>query len=122
MFLPAGWTSDDTGARALLSSIPQAGARLADRGRDADRFHTALLEREISACLPARRGRKNPIPIPVPIAIPVPNDPLTPRSPVSATKQRPCSRLEDWRRSATRHDRCPIPFLSACALAATDIW
>jgi len=28
------------------------------------------------------------------------------------------SRLKDWRRVATRHDRCPKVFLSACALAA----
>lgn len=32
MFLSAGQTSDDLGARALLSSIPKAGALLADRG------------------------------------------------------------------------------------------
>jgi len=29
--------------------------------------------------------------------------------------------LKGWRRVATRHDRCPIPSLSACALAATVI-
>ena len=28
------------------------------------------------------------------------------------------ARLKDWRRVATRHDRCPNVFLSACALAA----
>jgi len=28
-------------------------------------------------------------------------------------------RLKDWRRIATRHDRCPEVFLSACLLAAT---
>jgi transposase len=28
-------------------------------------------------------------------------------------------RLKDWRRIATRYDRCPIVFLSAIALAAT---
>ncbi|SDJ89954.1 hypothetical protein SAMN04244581_05030, partial [Paracoccus denitrificans] len=36
MFLSAGQTSDYIGARALLSSIPSAGALLADRGYDAD--------------------------------------------------------------------------------------
>ncbi len=34
-FLSAGQISDYIGARALLSSIPQAGAPLADRGYDA---------------------------------------------------------------------------------------
>ena len=28
-------------------------------------------------------------------------------------------RLKDWRRVATRYDRCPAAFLSAIALAAT---
>jgi transposase len=28
------------------------------------------------------------------------------------------TRLKDWRRVATRYDRCPKVFLSACALAA----
>lgn len=32
------------------------------------------------------------------------------------------ARLKDWRRIATRYDRCPILFLSACALAATVIY
>jgi transposase len=32
------------------------------------------------------------------------------------------TRLKDWRRIATRYDRCPILFLSACALAATVIY
>jgi len=31
-------------------------------------------------------------------------------------------RLKDWRRVATRYDRCPKVFLSAIALAATVIF
>ncbi len=31
-------------------------------------------------------------------------------------------RLKDWRRVATRYDRCPKVFLSAVALAATVIF
>lgn len=31
-------------------------------------------------------------------------------------------RLKDWRRVATRHDRCPTIFFSAIALAATVIF
>ncbi len=31
-------------------------------------------------------------------------------------------RLKDWRRVATRYDRCPMAFLSAIALAATVIF
>jgi len=32
------------------------------------------------------------------------------------------ARLKDLRRIATRYNRCPILFLSACALAATVIY
>lgn len=31
-------------------------------------------------------------------------------------------RLKDWRRVATRYDRCPTAFFSAVALAATVIF
>ncbi|GAD50932.1 hypothetical protein NT2_13_00180 [Caenibius tardaugens NBRC 16725] len=31
-------------------------------------------------------------------------------------------RLKDWRRVATRYDRCPMVFFSAIALAATVIF
>jgi transposase len=31
-------------------------------------------------------------------------------------------RLKDWRRVATRYDRCPVVFLSAVALAATVLF
>ena len=47
MFLSAGQTSDYIGARALLSSIPQAGALLGDRGYDADWFRNALIEMKL---------------------------------------------------------------------------
>ena len=62
MFLSAGQTSDYIGARALLSSIPQAGVLLGDRGYDADWFRNALTETGISPCIPSRRSRKVPIP------------------------------------------------------------
>jgi hypothetical protein len=31
-------------------------------------------------------------------------------------------RLKDWRRAATRYNRCPMVFFSAIALAATVIF
>ncbi len=33
-----------------------------------------------------------------------------------------CGRLKDWRRVATRYDRCPTVFFSAFALAATVLF
>lgn len=106
MFLSAGQTSDYIGARALLPTIPEAGTLLADRGYDADWFRTALTERDISPCIPSRTGRKEAIP----------HDAALYR--FRHRIENTFARLKDWRRIATRYDRCPILFLSACALAA----
>lgn len=110
MFPAAGQTSDYIGARALLSSIPQAGALLADRGYDADWFRNALIEMGISPCIPFRIGRN----------VPVPHDADLYR--LRHRIENMFARLKDWRRIATRYDRCPILFLSACALAATVMY
>ena len=61
MFLSGGQTSDYTGARALVGSLPKAQTLLADRGYDADWFREALVDMGIVPCIPARRGRKVPI-------------------------------------------------------------
>lgn len=58
MFLSAGQASDYQGARARLSSIPPAGALLADRGCGADWFRNALIERGIARCILSHKGRK----------------------------------------------------------------
>lgn len=110
MFLSAGQTSDYIGARALLSSFPQALTLLADRGYDADWFRNALIEMGISPCIPSRRGRK--------VAIPHDAELYRQRHKI----ENMFARLKDWRRIATRYGRCPILFLSACALAATVIY
>jgi transposase len=59
-FLSPGQMSDAKGALALLDALPPATMLLADKGYDADWFREALEEKGISACIPARRGRKNP--------------------------------------------------------------
>ena len=110
MFLSAGQTSDYIGARALLSSIPQAEALLADRGYDADWFRNALIKMGISPCIPSRIAWK----------IPIPHD-------ASLYRQRHrienmFARLKDWRRIATRYDRCADLFLSACCLGAVVLY
>lgn len=110
MFLSAGQTSDYIGARALLSSIPQAGVLLADRGYDADWFRNALTERDIQPCIPSRKGRKP--------TIDHDKELYRQRHRIENT----FAHIKDWRPIATRHDRCPILFLSACALAAAVIY
>jgi transposase len=62
MYLSAGQTSDYIGAAALLSTLPKAGALLADRGYDADWFRNALIARDIQSCIPSRKNRKVVIP------------------------------------------------------------
>ena len=106
MFLSAGQTSDYLGARAMLSSLPKAKSLLADRGYDAGWFRDALAERGIAACIPSKTSRKQAIP----------HDPVLYRQ--RHRIENAFGRLKDWRRVATRYDRCPIVFLSACALAA----
>ncbi|MEL6667172.1 MAG: IS5 family transposase [Pseudomonadota bacterium] len=106
MFLTAGQRSDYIGARGLLHDLPDAKHMLADRGYDAEWYREALEDKGIMPCIPSRKGRK----------VPIPHD-------VDRYKKRHkienCfARLKDWRRVATRYDRCPKVFLSACALAA----
>ena len=110
MFLSAGQTSDYVGARALLSSLPAAKSLLADRGYDADWFRDALADRGITACIPSRKGRN----------IPSAHDPALYRQ--RHRIENAFSRLKDWRRIATRYDRCADLFLSACALAAVVLF
>ena len=106
MFLSGGQTSDYTGARALVGSLPKAQTLLADRGYDADWFREALVDMGIVPCIPVRRGRK----------VPIHHD--TDLYKKRHRIENSFARLKDWRRVATRYDRCPKVFLSACALAA----
>ncbi|GAB4275890.1 MAG: hypothetical protein Kow0013_29840 [Pararhodobacter sp.] len=106
LFVTAGQVNDDIGARTLLNSLPDVEWLLGDRGYDPDWFRDALKDKGIRACIPGRKQRKTT---------------------VRCDKQRYKRRnrieikfggLKDWRRVATRYDRCPKVFLSAIALAA----
>jgi transposase len=90
--------------------LPKAQWLLGDRGYDADWFRDALQEKGITPCIPGRKSRTKS---------------------VKYDKRRyKCrnrieimfGRLKDWRRVATRYDRCPTVFLSAAALAATVLF
>ena len=105
LFMTAGQVSDYTGAAALLDSLPTAQWLLGDRGYDADWFRDALEAKGITPCIPGRKSRTEPI-----------------RYDKRRYKRRNrieimFGRLKDWRRVATRSDRCPTVFLSAIALA-----
>ena len=109
-FMTAGQVSDYIGAAALLSSLPGADWLLADRGYDADWYRDALQDKGITPCIPGRKSRGTPV-----------------KYDKRRYKRRNrieimFGRLKDWRRVATRYDRCPKVFLSAVALAATVIF
>lgn len=110
LFLTAGNVSDYIGARALLPSLPAAEWMLADRGYDADWFRECLRSRSIEPCIPSRRNRKDIIP----------HDAKIYRSRHKIENM--FGRMKDWRRVATRYDRCPVIFISAIALAATVLF
>ncbi len=105
--MTAGQVSDYIRARAPLGSSPKAEWLLGERGYDADWFREALKDKGIRACIPDRKQRKTAV-----------------RYEKRRYKRRNrieimFGRLKDWRRIATRYDRCPKVFLSAIALAAT---
>ena len=109
-FVSAGQVSDYIGARVLLSSLPDVDCLLGDRGDDADWFREALVDKEITPCIPDRKSRDK-------------------RVKYDKRRYRKRNRIEimfgrlkDWRRVATRYDRSPKVFLSAIALAATVIF
>jgi transposase len=108
--MTAGQVSEYTGAAVLLSSLPNALRMLTDRGHDADWFRDALKDKGIRPCIPGRKSRGKTI-----------------RYDKRRYRRRNrieimFGRLKDWRRIATRYDRCAKTFLSAVALAATVIF
>ena len=108
--ITAGRVSDHVGARALRGRLPAVDWLIADRGYDADRVRDALRDKGIRPCIPGRKPRDEPV-----------------RHDKRRCRRRDrieimSGRLKDWRRVATRHDRCPKVFPSAIALAATVIF
>lgn len=90
----------------MLPRLPKAAALLADRGYDSNWFRSALVERGTVPCIPGRKNRKH-----------VPDYDKT------LYRQRHkienmFAKLKDWRRIATRYDRCAHTFFSAICIAA----
>jgi len=108
--MSAGQVSDYTGAAALLDSLPHADWFIADLGYDADWLRKALQDKEIKTCIPCRKSRKK--------AVKYDKRRYKKRNRIEIM----FGRLKDWRRVATRYDRCPETYLSAIALAATVLF
>lgn len=110
MALTAGQVSDHIGAKIMYPSLPNATILIGDKGYDSDEFRAALKAKGIASCIPPRSGRNHP-------------------ATYSKTlyKQRhkvenAFNRLKDWRRIATRYDRCADLFFAAITIAAIVIW
>jgi transposase len=87
--------------------LPPTQELIADRGYDSNWFRAALLERGVAPWIPSTRSRKTELPYDK-----------------SLHRQRHrvenmIGRLKDWRRVATRYDRCAYTFFSAICIAAT---
>ena len=110
MALTAGQISDHIGAKIVYPALPNANTLIGDKGYDSDEFRVALKAKGISACIPPRKGRNNPQ-----------------AYCKTLYKQRhkvenAFNRLKDWRRIATRYDRCADIFFAAITIAAIIIW
>ncbi len=102
--------SDHRGARLLADTLPPASALIADRGYDSNWFRAALKARGVEPCIPPTRGRKAP---------------LHYDRTLYRTRHRIENlfvKLKDWRRIATRYDRCAHTFFSAICIAAAVLF
>jgi transposase len=109
-FMTVGQVSEYSGSAAPLGNMPKAERLLADRGYDAERVREALKDKRLEPCIPGSKPHDKPF-----------------RHYKRRYKRRNrieimFGRLKDWRRVATRYDRCPKVFLSAIALAATAMF
>ncbi|CDG39696.1 MULTISPECIES: transposase [Asaia] len=102
--------SDHKGAALLLPGLPSARHLIGDRGYDSNRSRRNLSERGIEPCIPSTKSRK----------VPVPHDKSRYRRRHKVENM--FGRLKDWRRIATRYDRCAHTFFSAICLATTVIY
>jgi transposase len=110
MLLSEGQMSDFKGAAMLVDKLPNARVLLADRGYDANWFRAALLAKGTAPCIPPKKNRTKPM--------------LYDRT---LYKQRHkvenlFAKLKDWRRIATRYDRCAHTFFSSICIAAITIF
>ena len=110
MLLSEGQMSDHKGASLVLAALPPAKTLIADRGYDSTPFRQALAAKGIAPCIPSSRSRKTPYPY----------DKALYRQ--RHKVENLFAKLKDWRRIATRYDRCAHTFFSAICIAATVIF
>jgi len=111
MCLTAGQTSDHIGAKLIYPALPEGAKTLiGDKGYDSDEFRSALIAKDIQPCIPPRKGRRTPADFCKKL--------YKQRHKVEIM----FGRLKDWRRVATRYDRCAHTYFSSICIAATMIF
>ena len=108
--LTPGQMSDHKGAKLMLAVLPQAKSLTGDKGYDSDAFRKALTARGIEPCIPPKKNRK----------IKQPYDEALYKK--RQKFQNSFGWLKDWRRIATRHDRCAHAFFSSICIATSFIF
>ncbi|WP_420797086.1 IS5 family transposase [Altericroceibacterium spongiae] len=107
LLLTEGQMSDHKGAVLLFPSLPRAKVLLGGKGYDSDWFRAALESQGIDVCIPPKANRK--------VQYYYDKQLYRQRHKV----ENMFGRIKDWRRVATRYDRCAHTFMSAISIAAT---
>jgi transposase len=94
----------------MLPALPAAKSLTGDRGYDSDWFRQALTGKGIKPCIPPKKTRK--------IQYDYDQALYKKRHKIENS----FSWLKDWRRIATRYDRCAHAFFSSICLAASFIF
>ena len=110
LLLTEGQRSDFKGADVLLKDLPKAQTLIGDRGYDSNKIRNLLAEQQIAPCIPPKKNRKETI------------DYCRATYKTRHRVENLFAKLKDWRRIATRYDRCAHTFRSAIYLAATIIF
>jgi putative transposase len=106
LLLTEGQMSDHKGARMMLDALPTASVLIADRGYDSNWFRAALTQKGIEPCIPSTKSRK--------VALSYCKTLYRQRHKI----ENMFGRIKDWRRIATRYDRCAHTFFSTICIAA----
>jgi len=110
ILLSEGPMSDHMGAGLLIDALPPAHVLITDRGYDSDLFRAALEHLGITTCIPTRKNRKQP----------QPHDERLYKA--RHRIENAFAKLKDWRRIATRYDRCADIYMAAIVIAAIVIF
>ena len=110
MLLSVGQMNDHRGAALWVHALPSARELIADRGYDSNRLRSTLQQAGITPCIPPRKNRR----------VQVPYDAVLYRQ--RHHIENLFAKLKDWRRVATRYDRCADIFMAAITIAATVIF